>query len=848
MANRFGPAGLIPEDEVLRESIWRSPLLFAALAFTAGIVLDRLVGVPFTISLLTGASGILAFLFARAGKQERLALVYLAVAGTALGAGYHHFRRELYARDDIGRLVRPEPVPVRVRGLVEDEPRRLPAPETNDPLRSLQVSASAASVIEVRSLVDARGDRPVSGRVRLIVNGEAAAGQELLANIHPGDEVEVRGRLAPVPERSNPGEFDMAGYWRDRGVRALLLVRQGDAAVTKLQTGWTTSLNGWLAVLRGWGHKVLDEHLPDRTTRGVARALLLGEGAPMTNEDWSKYVRTGVVHVLAISGQHLVVVGMFLWWFLRLLGVRQRHGAIVVAGLLLGYALLTGGRPPALRAGVGACVVCAGLVFRRPIQPANLLALGWLIVAIVNPTDLGDMGCQLSFLSVAVLCWGVGWILRPREEDPFETFVDRFRPGWLRLLRWGVYVIVESYLVCLIVWVAITPLAAYHSCLIAPSALLLGPPLTLLTSIALFAGFALLALAPWFAPGAWLAAWVLHLSLACCEWLVDLAEAWPVHLYVGRVPLFEVAVFYILLLALLTWPAVRRRWRWGMPAGLTWLCVVLVAGAAPRPEPALRCTFLSVGHGGATVLEFPDNRVVLYDTGAMRGPDLTTRIIAPFLWSRKIHRIDDVVLSHADLDHFNGLEGILERFAVGRVLYSPTFADKDSPPVQHTLRALNRRRVLVQELTAGKRLSAAGVTMEVLHPPVGWRRGNENARSIVLEVRHAGHTLLLTGDLEGEGLAKVLSLPPRRIEVLMAPHHGSHRIDVEALTRWCDPGLVVSCQGPPRGAARAPGMYRRGGATFWTTHEHGAVEVRIDAGGLVARTFLTAQEWCPEQR
>jgi competence protein ComEC len=614
MASLSGPAGLVPEADALGESIWRSPLLFAALAFTAGVILDRLLVVPFLVSLLTAAGALLAFAVTRTGRQGRLALVYLGCACAALAAGYHHFRRELYAEDDVGRLVGPEPVPARIRGRIEDEPRRLPAPERDDPLRSQQPLASAATVLEVSSFANARGERPASGRVRLIVNGPARPGaRELLEGLHPGDKVEVRGRLAAVPEQANPGEFDMAHYWRDRGVRALLLMRQGDAAVVKVHTGWTWSPGGRLAVLRGWGHQTLDEHLPDRTTRGVARALLLGEGAPMTNDDWAKYVRTGVVHVLAISGQHLVVVGLFLWWFLRLLGVRQRRAALLVALALLGYALLTGGRPPALRAGVGACALCGGLVLRRPMQPANLLALGWLAVALVNPTDLGDAGCQLSFVSVAVLCWGAGRLLRPREEeDPLEALVDRLRPAWLRLLRWTIHAVFESYLVCLIVWVAITPLAAYHSGLLAPAALLLGPPLTLLTSIALFAGFALLALAPWFSLGASAAGGVAWAAIAACEWLVDLAEARPIHLYVGSVPLWWVVVFYAVLLAVLTQPALRLRWRWAVPACLGWLCVVLAAGAAPRSGQGLRCTFLAVGHGGCTVSEllFPIPRKV----------------------------------------------------------------------------------------------------------------------------------------------------------------------------------------------------------------------------------------------
>src|SRR5262249_29689525 len=160
-------------------------------------------------------------------------------------------------------------------------------------------------------------------------------------------------------------------------------------------------------------------------------------------------------------------------------------------------------------------------------------------------------------------------------------------------------------------------------------------------------------------------------------------------------------------------------------------------------------------------------------TGAMRGPDVAERIVAPFLWSRKIYRIDDIVLSHADLDHFNGLVDLANRFAIGRVLCSPTFEDKPTEAVRITLRELHRRRIPIQHLVAGQKLRSSGVELDVLHPPEGWAGSNENTRSVVLEVRHGGHVLLLTGDLEGEGLAEVLTLPRRRVDVLMAPHHGS---------------------------------------------------------------------------
>ena len=140
----------------------------------------------------------------------------------------------------------------------------------------------------------------------------------------------------------------------------------------------------------------------------------------MTTDDWDQYVRGGVIHVLAISGQHLVILAMFFWWVLRLFGVRQRHGVVVVAVFLLLYALLTGGHPPAMRSAVTVCAVAAGLLLRRRVLPANTFALALLIVALSEPDrPVHARAVNFSFVSVAVLYWGTRTWFRD-EPDPLD--------------------------------------------------------------------------------------------------------------------------------------------------------------------------------------------------------------------------------------------------------------------------------------------------------------------------------------------------------------------------------------------------------------------------------------------
>jgi competence protein ComEC len=489
------------------------------------------------------------------------------------------------------------------------------------------------------------------------------------------------------------------------------------------------------------------------------------------------------------------------------------------------------------------CAACGGLILRRRTPPANFFALAWLTIALLNPTDLFTAGCLLSFLSVAVIYWGPRhWF--PNTDDPLSQLIDDARPWWQRWLRARGRQVVESYAVTLMIWLAIAPLAASRYHLISPIGLLLGPPLTLLTSIALIFGFLMLALAVVWGPLAALVAPAVQGSLVACEWLVDRTDAWPgSHLYVGDVPEWWLWIFYLALFGVLTQAPLRRRWRWGLAGGAGWLCLGLLGGAARLPTDELRCTFLAVGHGGCTVLELPDGRTLLYDAGALSGPEVARWQIAPFLWSRGVRRVDEVFLSHADLDHFNGLPALLERFSIGLVTCTPSFADKSTSGVAYTLAELQRRGVPTRIIKAGDRLTAGEVVLEVLHPPAVGPDGNENARSLVLEVHHAGHRLLLTGDLEGPGLERVLTLAPRSVQILMAPHHGSRKANTPNLAAWSRPQVVISCQGPPRSVGDAAEPYQKRGARFLGTWPEGAVTVHSHRSGLVVETFVTKQRF-----
>jgi competence protein ComEC len=805
---------------------------------TVGIVIDRYASVPLAFSISVILASLIAWALTRLGRPTNLGLMYLALAGAAFGAVYHHWQRDAYAADDIGNFATTEPQPARLRGLLVEEPEIIWHP-SNDPLRSFAASDTTHAVLEVTQFMTADDWISVSGRAQLIVTGR-------MRNFHVGDEVEIDGRLVKPEGPSNPGEMDYASYLRDRHIQAVVHVRKTMRAVHPVKTGWAWTITSRLAAIRGWGRHQLQDIL-DEEHSPMATALLLGEGTAMAAEGWEKYIRSGVVHVLIISGQHLMILSVFLWGVLRLAGIRRRQGAWIVGLFLLSYALMTGGRPPVMRAAVIMGVFCLAVYLRRPILSANSLALAWIVVALLNATDLFTTGCQLSFLAVIILHWGISRWFR-EDPDPLQRLIAESRPAWLQAIHWIGKRVLRIYAITWVILLLQAPLVASRNHLISPIGFVIGPIVIFLVFIALIVGFLLLLSCLVMRPIAPFFAVITETCLSACEKIVNWSDGltWG-HWYVGDIPAWWLWIFYPALLLVLTHQPLRVHWRWTAAAGVGWLCVGLIAGSSRPTADEMRCTMVAVGHGGCTVLEMPDGRTVLYDAGAMDGPGVTRRQIAPFLWSRGIRHIDEVILSHADLDHFNGLPALLERFSVGQVTSTPTFADKSTPGVRETLAALERFHVPLRIVEAGQLLSGGEVEIQVLHPEGTKPEGKENYRSMVLLVQHADHRVLLTGDLEGPGLARVANLPPPQVDVLMAPHHGSWAGDqLELVNRTnlalrTHPAVIVSCQGLPKSSRLRPDPYAASGAHYLGTWPHGAITIRSKAGLLEVETFRNRQ-------
>jgi competence protein ComEC len=810
-----------------------TPLVPVALAVGLGVYVERMAPLPLQmlLGLLVGTAA--AWLLAVRRRRAGSTVMLWCLAG--LLAAMWHRVNATWPADAVGHFATQDRMLVRVRGTVaEDVDVKQPG---NPELRSTVNSPRSTFLLDVKHIHLGNQWLPVTGVVRVSVEGN-------VKRVMVGDGVELFGALVALMPPVNPGGMDIRQIWLDQGIQALVALKSPDAIVSHPESAsWSVAM--LMARSRAWVRAQLATWLPPKQA-GLAQALLCGEQAALLPEQFEGYLQTGVYHVLAVSGQHLVVLLAFAGFFLRFTGQSMRSRAVWLALFVILYMLLTGARPPVVRAAVIVLTWCGGWWLRRRTNQLNCLALAWIIVAMINPADLANTGCQLSFLAVLLMTQIIGtwysWAMA--TQSPLDQLEARFRWIGLRFLYWVALNLKWSFFVSLVVWIGVDPLVAHRFHLISPVAIFLSPPLALLISLALIAGLSLVLLAgiPILAEPL---AWFLTRCLAWSDWLVEMARSIPFgHFYWPDLPTWWVHSFYFALVGLVVLPQWQRWWKALVAGSVVWFIVGFVITRPDIPE-GLRVTILSVGHGTAMVLETEDGRCILYDAGSLAGPEVAQRHVASYLWYRGRTKIDEVFISHADLDHFNALIDLSERFRLGGIRLTPSFSQRPDAGIKATLRAFEQRGVPVRVIVQGERIESGPLTIEALHPPPQGPPGPENARSLVLLVTYQGHTLLLTGDLEQAGMERVLREPMDPVDVLIAPHHGSKASNTERFAQWCQPRLVISSETYPRSAK--PDPYTPLGATLWRTWVHGGVTVTMNAKDIQARTHLTRQLWPPRR-
>lgn len=803
----------------------RAPVVPVAAAFAAGILADRWLTaeLPLWIVVCTGCLAAWGICFVR--RWPRAGAACLLAGVLAAGGGWHHWRWSIVGSDHISRFADEVPQPAHLLGRLVDQPWVVPRKEHDLPLSIPQFDRTLCT-LECRKLISATGEQAVSGRVRIDIEGHLAQGAV-------GDEVEVVGLLSRPAGPRNPGAFDFRRFLRSEGL--LATVHCGEPDDVHVIEGGANRFRRWQGKLRVRAERMLEDKLSTKTAP-VGVALLLGTRTAIPEDLRTAFAESGTMHILAISGSNVGILAGLLWALSRLAGFgRTGSVAFILAGVLA-YSFIADAQPPVMRAVLMVVALLAGRPWHREGTLVNGLALAALGVLVWNPSHLFDVGAQLSFLAVAALIWAPSWSQSLREfaNPPVEPGEGLEHPWLSRAWRWSRRTVIILHVTMAAIWLFTLPLTMARFNLVSPVGFVVNVLLAPLVVAILWCGYALLLtglVAPILA-GPFASAFDAGLRLML--WLIEHAAAIKGgHLYLPGPSEGWLAGFYVCLAAVAFGiPAGRLRW-WGWRALLVWTVGGLGLSLWPHHPGQLRCTFLSVGHGLAVVVELPGGRTLVYDAGQMQDPGRARQAVQAALWQRGVRSIDAIVISHADIDHFNGVPGLAQTLPIGSVLVHETFLDFKQPGVETTCELLAQRKVPIKLIQAGDQLSLdPAVRLSVLHPPSSDRLPTDNANSLVLQIEYAGRRIVLTGDLERDGLEYVLLQPARHADVFLAPHHGRVNASPRRLADWATPDWVIVSDGRQDSSDKLGAVYGPA-ARILSTQKSGAITFIIDRAGQI---------------
>ena len=815
----------------------RAPALSVVVAVSIGIVADWYLQFPFVPSLLIAFCLSLLWLCLfqirssdcdlsrtalRGFRVPTFSVWVLLSACGFLGAAWHQFQWSLIRTDDLLAFATETARPARLVARVETDPVLVHPTPTDFPTALPKRSRTIAN-LRARLLIRGQEQIPVSGLVRMEVIGD-------LGPLAPGTIVDVLGVISRPQPVGNPGGFDFRMFLRERGIHTIIRGEFPESIrIVEAAPG------GIWSYLRSW-QKACADRLRQRLSSvnaPVAIALLLGPRTDIPKDLKDAFLQTGTVHFLAISGANVAILVMFLWPMRQMLRIPQRWGLFLIGAVVWGYVLITDADPPVVRAAVIVTMWLLSLSVGRGLASVNQLALAALIILIRNPHDLFQAGAQLSFLAIMALHWlaGQAWVTREQPVDPLDELT---RPLWRTWLSWWLGKIWLALAASAVVWLFTLPLILARFHLVSPVGFLANVFLQLWMVLTLLLGYACLAGVIFFSPLAWLCAPVFDFCLLIFAGTVRYAAATPGgHLQVPGPADWWLAGYCALLIPLALGILKRssRRQVWRCLA--VWCLVGCICSLPPRSNPGLRCTFLSVGHGAAILLEFPNRRTILYDAGSLEDASRASQAVEHLLVERGLMHLDAILISHADIDHFNGVPRLLQELSVGELFISPAFLDFKQESVQRVCLAAVQALVPIKLVWSGDQLKCGpDVTVEILHPVVRGPGGDDNANSVVLSVQYAGKRILLTGDLEKGGLLEFLSHAPRQHDILLAPHHGSQKANPPELARWASPRWVVVSGGHDAAWTKLRESYGEG-ATLLSTSKHGAVTFEINQEGEI---------------
>ncbi len=839
-----------PPDDSVENRVWsrpRTPALVVAFAFASGIALDRFWGDAFRwewLLVFAGAAGLtwclLAVFRSRSALPAALTLLLLT------GICWHHHVWSIASPAHVIRYAGDKATPVRLKATVLDSPvlvsHQLPEFATAWP-------GEAKSRCSIRAEAILLPDRtlPATGQLRLTVTG-------MLPHVRDGDRIEVGGTLRKLTPSRNPGTYDFAEAMRREGILCTLFCEHADGVVViDRQAGlaaWSPEM--LLSGLRGRIAVIYAEVFSPEVA-AMANALVLGERSGLDGELSLNFRRSGLMHLLSISGLHVALIGVVAGAIAIFLRPETRFIQwLALAGMTLSL-LLAEFRPPVFRAWLLGVLLVASSMSFRPWRTVQALGLTAWVSLIVNPTWLFDPGAQLSFLGIVAIlgCWK--WLpdLLRRNSNGEPNDLPEETPVWTGPMTFFRRFFLETFVISLAVTICLLPVIGQSFHLIS----LAGIPATVLALVLLtlaLPGLLLIAILGSITPTlAMPLAWPVSGILQGMASIAQMFSQGPLQWMPARLPVLTV-VALAAIAGVLVVQSRNRIGRWKPVLLASWV-VLLAAGFSPASHRTFATLFghqplelraLSVGHGNACLVQCPNGRTILFDAGSMENGQAAASAVMASLSDMGCDRLDAILISHTDTDHLNAVPFLLRDLPVRAVLLNPVGLNPEHRGLAAVVAAAHEANVPLRvvrhqdEIVLDPKVRIS-VRQSGNSPLPG--RIDDNEHSIVVELEYAGQRLLFPGDVSGAGQRRLFASDSEGYSIILAPHHGGKRENTPEFANWARPRAVIVSTGDDDDQSGLSEVYA--GARLAST-EDGAVRARINmSGSLRLDRWDATQRW-----
>jgi competence protein ComEC len=740
------------------------------------------------------------------------------VAGSMFALGYYRHHELLFPSFPSNHLrsVMTENRDLYLEGLLLHEPEKLPN-RSRWYLRAERIWHPA-------------GAEEISGDLLLNV-------RQLRREWHYGDRIRAQMRPTVPKDSGNPGGFNYATYLSRRQIYAIGFL-ESDEKIELVERA-PDRLRGAVESLRRRIRRYIESYFTPESG-ALMKALVVGDMGEISKKMRADFTAAGVNHVLSISGLHVAMLGLVVFWLVRWLGsfnlyLLLRCNLIKIATLcsfiaVIFYTALAGAMVPTVRSAIMIGVYELAVLLDREEEVLTSLTFAALLIALVWPGVIADISFQLSFLAVFSIAWGMRQVFRgvpAPEKDQLPQERSRIKPK-LRLI--GMHLAVP-----LLATIGTGPLIAHYFGHLSLAGFVSNPiivPLVgfVVVPLGLTISFISLAWPESVIPLVWVTEWLLWLSGRLVEWFASLPFA---HISVPAPDLWEIGALYLSIASLL-WLKKSRRAVIAVALSASMLLADVVYWSRERwARRELRVTYLNVGQGDAVVVEFPGAKTLLIDAGGTATGEFDTgeAIVGPYLRSRKILKVDYLLVSHPRIDHYGGMASIVREFtpeqfwsgaARGR---TRRFEELDD--------ILDRSKIQRVTLTnEAPCRSIERVNLCFLYPPTD---RNDDV-SVVLQLHYGKARLLFAGDIDKRD-EQFLSQRPARISsaVVKVPRHGNAAASTPDFISAIQPKLAV-VSGTTRNTGpqkqELADRYRDAGAEILRTEEDGAIIITTDGNDL----------------